>query len=969
MGVLNEEVLSFPSMQNSSLHMATFSSLHRGYAVTLQQGTTNQVIALDKFNVANWKSSILFSSTESSIHHLNTLPDDSILVSGTFVGSLFVEDSIPHPIHSDTPSIFIIKYNSKKQISFIKFISVENPQHLINFSLHCSSQYFYILTQFSGKLQRISTLSGSTKELSIHPMDVELQESSCSLLQFSTQGEGKFIRLKNLESSCLHSYLSMQENFVVTATYNTQNNVIVSAFDSNLSTILSREMELLHQQDSLVSLSLRAFPHTILLAATIQQETQKMTRVFQWKITRLNEKPKESTIRHNSIVVDVSLQNSDPILIMKDELCGLSLVEVSTEKRLQIASEKCNEEFLASQWNQQNQVALFTLQNNKLWKKMIDLSPTIQRQQQQTTFEVSQTVSKLGCQAGRYFTRRDAPFVLQSNILSASNTSRAIISVSSMTTTPSAMYTVGEFTDTILMTQNGNPLSSRGEKDVFITNSIISITTVDVITWILQIGGPLNDTVSKIRPLNDTSVIVVGSFAGTCQFGNTLSLTTTTPNSMFMTRIATNGSIIFTKTTSTSSTSTATALGESNNMYIVGGLFKDTLLFDNSATSLTSVVGLENGYLGYFTADGNNIWLKQITSTMKLDIKHVTIASDSNLFIVGGEFIGTIDLGNGNTFTSQTNMQEVFLAAYSLTTRNVVWSKRIRGSQPFSLMDISIDLDSNLFISGSFSNTLDVCGISLTTTVPSATAASFARLSIVNGDGIWANRIQSESDTSYSVTGSVMRPDLLGNTFGLASYSHNSQQQLDYTQVLYWSPTGRSLSFSSTVRNITFTGTQGAAAQLYSSENVMSFVLAKKNTQSIMQYNGVATTSSAITNSKQDYMVVKFVSHACAACSRGTAKNFVSLNETCPVCPYGTYAPDFGASTCLVCDGFPINSQIDCLSLATFVGIIIGAAFVVVATILFIILTIALCIVQIVHERSSVSYQRTKAKSQMLLYD
>ena len=191
---------------------------------------------------------------------------------------------------------------------------------------------------------------------------------------------------------------------------------------------------------------------------------------------------------------------------------------------------------------------------------------------------------------------------------------------------------------------------------------------------------------------------------------------------------------------------------------------------------------------------------------------------------------------------------------------------------------------------------------------------------------------------------------------------------MDFTELLYWSPTGVRLSFTDSVRNVTFAATQGVTSQLYSDGNVMSFVLAKRALTTSFRYNG-ATSGSITTPSRQDFIFVKFASRVCAPCPRGTAKSFVSLNETCPICPAGTYSPDIGAIRCTYCDGFSINDKNDCLSLATFIGIIIGCLFVVVASILFVVMTVALCVVQIIHERSSVSYQRTKTKSQMLLYD
>lgn len=149
-----------------------------------------------------------------------------------------------------------------------------------------------------------------------------------------------------------------------------------------------------------------------------------------------------------------------------------------------------------------------------------------------------------------------------------------------------------------------------------------------------------------------------------------------------------------------------------HNIYI-SGTFNGTVDFDPGpgVFNLNSP-SIRNIFLSKLDAAGNFVWAKSIESLYPQAINHITIDSDDNLLLAGSFGFGSdFDMGPGVYYLNVTvtgMADNLFLAKYN-QNGNLIWAKHLKsnGNENHFINSVARDAFDNIFITGTFSDTLD----------------------------------------------------------------------------------------------------------------------------------------------------------------------------------------------------------------------------------------------------------------------
>ena len=219
------------------------------------------------------------------------------------------------------------------------------------------------------------------------------------------------------------------------------------------------------------------------------------------------------------------------------------------------------------------------------------------------------------------------------------------------------------------------------------------------------------------------NIYVTGAYAGITDFdpsATVLDLTSvpnpsnndgTTPDSqdIFVAKYSNTGALLWVKTAGNygDDSGTAIALDAADNVYVTG-YFRHSINFDpgNPLKALVSE-GVDDIFLLKLDANGNFIWSKSMGGSSTDRAYGLALDQYNNIFITG-EFWLTANFDpNGSALLTTNGAADIFFAKYD-SAGNYIWAKGIGGSSSGDLgNDIAVDPDGNVYLTGSFNETVD----------------------------------------------------------------------------------------------------------------------------------------------------------------------------------------------------------------------------------------------------------------------
>ncbi|HTA84249.1 MAG TPA: SBBP repeat-containing protein [Bacteroidia bacterium] len=201
---------------------------------------------------------------------------------------------------------------------------------------------------------------------------------------------------------------------------------------------------------------------------------------------------------------------------------------------------------------------------------------------------------------------------------------------------------------------------------------------------------------------NNGNAFLAGYYRDSIAFG-AYSLTTTTSNvNCYLAKYDSSGNVQWAKQANSTSAfcmNTAVAADLFGNSYI-SGQFNGIISFDTD--TLTTAPGQYDYFFVKYDIKGNVLWAQQASAA-----QGNSIASDNsgNIYVTG-QFSGTPTFGN-TTLNNNTN-GDAFIVKYN-TKGSAVWAKQsFSGTVSGSVVgnSVAVDVQRNVFITGSFHNTI-----------------------------------------------------------------------------------------------------------------------------------------------------------------------------------------------------------------------------------------------------------------------
>lgn len=237
--------------------------------------------------------------------------------------------------------------------------------------------------------------------------------------------------------------------------------------------------------------------------------------------------------------------------------------------------------------------------------------------------------------------------------------------------------------------------------------------------WSQHFGGTtLNDMTYPAAIKEDTNgnAVVVGMFQGSVDFGSG-SVTSTNGQELFIVKYSSSGSYLWSRQISSSGGDMASgvAIDSSNNIVVVGS-FAGTV--DFGAGPLSSA-GSSDVFVAKFAPNGTLMWAKRFGGSAIDGCSAVALDATNNIILTGryGYYGSAIDFGGGPLpLSSGGTMQfqyDVYVAKLS-PAGNYIWAKGGGGLGNDQSGGLAVDGGGNVLVTGSFQNSASFGGATFT---------------------------------------------------------------------------------------------------------------------------------------------------------------------------------------------------------------------------------------------------------------
>ena len=277
--------------------------------------------------------------------------------------------------------------------------------------------------------------------------------------------------------------------------------------------------------------------------------------------------------------------------------------------------------------------------------------------------------------------------------------------------------------------------------------------------WAKNVGSTNWDESFDIASDAIGNVYITGFFQDTADFdpgAGTTNLASVGNQDIFITKYDNSGNFLWAKNIGSASYDYGYSITTDawSNVYITG-YFYDTADFDPGPGIANLIsVDFKDIFFAKYDSSGNYIWAKSIGGSS--DDVGYSIATDvtGNVYITGSfQLTADFDPGVGTENLTFISLPDIFFAKYD-SSGNYIWARQLGTSDYDMGYSITTDEESNVYIAGYFSNTIDFDPGSGTAnlSVVAGQDIFFAKYDS-NANYIWAKSIGSTSDDiGYSIT-------------------------------------------------------------------------------------------------------------------------------------------------------------------------------------------------------------------------
>ncbi|MEO7157307.1 MAG: SBBP repeat-containing protein [Vicinamibacterales bacterium] len=266
-----------------------------------------------------------------------------------------------------------------------------------------------------------------------------------------------------------------------------------------------------------------------------------------------------------------------------------------------------------------------------------------------------------------------------------------------------------------------------------------------------RFGGPASDAGSAVTVDGGGNIVVVGTFAGTADFGGPAALTSAGGSiDIFIVKYSPTGAYVCSRRIgSTSDDRVFSVKTDANGSIFVTGSFQGTVDFGGSV--LTSNTSSVDAFVAkYPSTCGAVLWVRSLGASV--DDAAYGLAVDRNGdVVVTGYFRGNVDFGGG-VVPSNGSFADVFVAKYAGSNGAYQWARTLYGPSVDIGRGVAVDVNGNVVVTGSFQLTVSD-GATYQPLMTSAGSVDFFLIKYSStGNALWSRSFGgSGDDVAYGV--------------------------------------------------------------------------------------------------------------------------------------------------------------------------------------------------------------------------
>jgi len=215
------------------------------------------------------------------------------------------------------------------------------------------------------------------------------------------------------------------------------------------------------------------------------------------------------------------------------------------------------------------------------------------------------------------------------------------------------------------------------------------------LVWAARFGDQGYQFTEAVAIDADGAVVVVGSFAGSVDFGGG-SLDSAGGNDVFVAKLGPKGEHLWSKRFGNGNEQVGLGVAvDPDGNVVVTGTFDGSI--DFGGDTLTST-GAKDIFLAKLNRDGGHIWSKKFGDGANQLGQSVAVDAQGNVALCGS-FEGTLNFGSGEITSAGGN--DIFLASFDAAGKRR-WDKRFGDATAQECKSVAVDADGNVAITGTF---------------------------------------------------------------------------------------------------------------------------------------------------------------------------------------------------------------------------------------------------------------------------
>lgn len=262
--------------------------------------------------------------------------------------------------------------------------------------------------------------------------------------------------------------------------------------------------------------------------------------------------------------------------------------------------------------------------------------------------------------------------------------------------------------------------------------------------WAKGFGGSQDDYSTSITTDTQSNAYLAGTFEGTVDFNpgsGTNTQTSSGQQDAFLSKFDVSGNHVWTRKIGGTGSDAALSVHHSNNNIYVAGYFTNTVNFNPAGTAVNlTATGTRDAFAAKYDLNGNLVWVKQFGQAGIATAYSITVDNSGNVY-TSGYFNTSIDLnpGAGTLIKTSAGLYDLFISKLN-SAGDFVWGLSIGGTGEDVVKSVVTDENNNLFLTGSFSGTVNF-NPSGTTNLSSAGSKDIFLLKLDGtGSYAWAKR-------------------------------------------------------------------------------------------------------------------------------------------------------------------------------------------------------------------------------------